>query len=89
MTEKHVKIKFSIREDQLASMHRIACKMAVENKTYKNDMSEVLRTIIDLVLGDKNDNKDEGLFEANPIGNGGKSRKTRRKGTPKGGSRRP
>lgn len=47
---KHVKVKFSLREDQVEAIYRMAFNRSVENKTYKSDASEVLRGIIDLVL---------------------------------------
>lgn len=49
---KHVKVKFSLREDQVETIYRIAFQRAFEQKTYKSDASEVLRGIIDLVLKD-------------------------------------
>lgn len=88
---KHLKVKFSIREDQLAALHRLASQVAIETRTYQNDVSGVLRSIIDLVLGEKDATKktqEEGVPEGRIGQNRDELRALRRKNPRRGSGRK-
>lgn len=67
--QKHVKVQFSLREDQVEAIYKIASQRALEQKTYKSDISEVLRGIVDLVLSDT-ETKKQAKNKGGKSGNG-------------------